>query len=77
MSTKSTKKLLMVMLLGLAALLPVPHDKIREMMDIMNKANIVSQIPDDAETAEDVLAKYARKRKEQKKTEQAETALIA
>jgi hypothetical protein len=66
-SAKSCRRLLAVLLISLAgAFLPAFHDKIKELMDAMNTTRIVSIIPADAQTAEDVLAKYARWRKRQK-----------
>lgn len=67
MSAKSCRRLLAVLLISLAgAFLPAFHEKIEELMGAMNKTSIVLIIPADAETAEDVLAKYARRRKRQK-----------
>jgi len=37
-------------------------------METMNKARIVANIPADSETAEDVLARHARKRRQKKQT---------
>ena len=69
MSAKSCRRLLAALVIGLAGiLLPAFHEKTKELMETMNKARIVANIPADSETAEDVLARHARKRRQKKQT---------
>lgn len=66
--SKSGRKLLAALVIGLAGvLMPAFPERIKELMETMNKAKIVSNIPADAKTAEDVLERYARSRKGHKK----------
>lgn len=68
MPAKSTKRLLALLLISVAGtFLPAFPEKIRELMETMNKARIVSNITADTETAEDLLEKYARRSKRKKK----------
>jgi hypothetical protein len=67
-SAKSTKRLLALLLISVAGtFLPAFPEKIRELMETMSKARIVSNIPAGTETAEDVLEKYARRRRKKRK----------
>ena len=72
MSAKSRKRRLRLFFIVLAggllhAFLPAFPEKMKELMEIMNKARIVENFPADSESAEDVLDRYARRKKKQKK----------
>jgi len=68
-SAKSCRRLLAALVIGLAGiLLPAFPEKIKELMETMNKAKIVANIRANSETAEDVLAKYARRPGQKKHT---------
>ncbi len=68
MSAKSSKRLLRLVLIALAGtFLPAFPEKMKELMEIMNKARIVESIPADSESAEDILERYIRRRKKHKK----------
>jgi hypothetical protein len=65
-SAKSCRRLLAALVIGLAGIvLPAFHEKTKELMETMNRVKTVANIPAASETAEDVLAKYARGQKKQ------------